>query len=211
MTDAANPASGRFAAFSYGAFATFWWARLLTTFGAQILSIAVLWEIWALTRNTWYNGLVGLVQFVPLFLLVLVTGTAADRFGRRLIMGASIVLLAACAGGMLAMSLSLPFFHPVTGPGSPDAMLAAHMMLAIMVVFGVGRAFLGPASSSLVVSLEEEAGPGPAVSPSRSLSVLTNPLWFSEARASPSQKVSGPRSVGSLTSICRSDSRWKKW
>ena len=153
MTDAANPASGRFAAFSYGAFATFWWARLLTTFGAQILSVAVLWQIYALTLSAWYTGLVGLVQFVPLFLLVLVTGTAADRFGRRLIMGLSIVLAALCAGAMLAASLYLPFFHPTTGPGSPDALMAAYVMLGILVIFGVARAFLGPASSSLVVSL----------------------------------------------------------
>lgn len=154
MPEPAGQASSRFAAFSYGAFAIFWWARLLTTFGAQILSVAVLWQIYALTRSAWYTGLVGLVQFVPLFLLVLVTGTAADRFGRRLIMGLSIVLAALCAGAMLLASLQLPFFHPVAGAaGSPDALMAAYVMLGILVVFGVARAFLGPASSSLVVSL----------------------------------------------------------
>jgi MFS family permease len=153
MSEAASEASGRFAAFSYGPFATFWWARLLTTFGAQILSVAVLWQIYALTLSAWYTGLVGLVQFVPLFLLVLVTGTAADRFGRRLIMGLSIVLAAVCAGAMLLASLYLPFFHPTTGPGSADALMAAYVMLGILVIFGVARAFLGPASSSLVVSL----------------------------------------------------------
>ncbi len=140
MTDTSSAASiGRFAAFRYRPFVLFWNARLLTTFGAQILSVAVLWHIYELTRDPLYTGLVGLVQFVPLFLLVLVTGTAADRFGRRLIMGLSIILLAACGAVMALLSLA----HAIT----------PHVMLAVLAVFGVGRAFMGPASSSLVVSL----------------------------------------------------------
>jgi MFS family permease len=153
MTDAAaDPAGGRFTAFSYRSFTVFFLARVFTTFGAQVLSVAVLWEIYDLTKSAWYTGLVGLVQFVPLFLLVLVTGTAADRFGRRLIMGLSIWVMSACAGAMLAASLLVPAFHPAEA-ASAEAFFAAHIMLAILVMFGVGRAFLGPASSSLVVSL----------------------------------------------------------
>lgn len=153
MTDALlDTPPGRFAAFGHRSFVLFWFARLLTTFGAQILSVAVLWEIYDLTGSAWYTGLVGLVQFVPLFLLVLVTGTAADRFGRRLIMGLSIILAAACAGAMLLVTALVPAFHP-SQAASSEAFFAAHVMLAILAVFGVARAFLGPASSSLVVSL----------------------------------------------------------
>jgi MFS family permease len=140
MTDTvAEPASGRFAAFSHGPFVLYWVARLFTTFGAQILSVAVIWHIYDLTGSTWYSGLVGLVQFLPLALLVLVTGTAADHFGRRLIMGLSILLAAACAAVMMILSGT----HQIT----------PFLMLAILVVFGIARAFLGPASSSLVVAL----------------------------------------------------------
>jgi MFS family permease len=133
------PAPGRFAAFGHRPFVLFWFARLSTTFGAQILSVAVLWHIYELTGDPLFTGLVGLVQFVPLFLLVLVTGTVADRFGRRLIMGLSIVLLAACGAVMALLSLSHAI-NPI-------------VMLVVLTVFGVGRAFMGPASSSLVVSL----------------------------------------------------------
>lgn len=133
------PPSGRFAAFRHGSFVLYFLARVFTTFGAQILSVAVIWHIYALTKSALYTGLVGLVQFLPLAMLVLVTGTAADQFGRRMIMGLSIVLAAACAGAMALF----------TGLG----LISPWLMLTILVVFGVARAFLGPASSSLVVSL----------------------------------------------------------
>ena len=144
MTDAAaedapEAPGGRLAAFRHGSFVLYFSARLLTTFGTQILSVAVIWHIYAITKSTLFTGLVGLVQFLPLAVLVLVTGTAADQFGRRLIMGLSIILAAACAATMA--------FLAATGVITP------FMMLATLVVFGVARAFLGPASSSLVVSL----------------------------------------------------------
>jgi MFS family permease len=147
MSDTAEGASeaaghapgGRFAAFRHSSFVRYFLARVLTTFGAQVLSVAVIWHIYDLTKENLYPGLVGLVQFLPLALLVLVTGTAADQFGRRLIMGLSIVLAAACA-------LLMAF---LAGAGAINVFL----MLAVMTLFGVARAFLGPASSSLVVSL----------------------------------------------------------
>jgi MFS family permease len=147
MSDAADGAadsageaqSGRFAAFRHSSFVLYFLARLLTTFGAQILSVAVIWHIYELTRSALYTGLVGLVQFLPLALLVLVTGTAADQFGRRLIMGLSIILAAACAAAMALLSWT--------------GLITPFLMLAILVVFGIARAFLGPASSSLVVAL----------------------------------------------------------
>jgi MFS family permease len=130
---------GRFAAFRHSSFVRYFAARLFTTFGAQILSVAVIWHIYELTRSALYTGLVGLVQFLPLALLVLVTGTAADQYGRRLIMGLSIILAASCAAAMALLSWA--------------GLITPYLMLSILVVFGVARAFLGPASSSLVVAL----------------------------------------------------------
>ena len=134
-----SDAGGRFSAFAHPSFRLYWSARLLTTFGTQILSVAVLWQIYDLTRSTAYLGLVGLVQFAPALLLVLVTGSVADRYGRRLIMGLATALAALCGLIMAALSAS-GFQIPV-------------LMLAVLTLFGVARAFLGPASASLVVSL----------------------------------------------------------
>jgi MFS family permease len=129
----------RYAAFRHSAFLKFWIARFFTTFAAQIVSVAVGWQIYDLTRDPFDLGLVGVIQFIPSLLLVLVTGVVADRFGRRLVMGLAGVLEALCALALLMLTMrgltsSIPVF-------------------AVLAVFGTARAFFGPASASLVANL----------------------------------------------------------
>lgn len=129
----------RFAAFRHGAFSRYWVARFLGTFSTQIISVGVGWQVYDLTRDPFDLGLVGVIQFAPALLLVLVTGVVADRFGRRLIMGLSALVEAACAAALLALT-----FHGMASPLP---------IFAVLVVFGVARAFFGPASASLVANL----------------------------------------------------------
>lgn len=129
----------QYAAFRHGAFLRYWAARFLTTFAAQIVSVAVGWQIYDMTRDPFDLGLVGIVQFAPSLLLVLVTGAVADRFGRRLVMMLAALLEAACAGALLLFS--------VREIGSPTP------IFLVLAMLGVGRAFFGPASSSLVANL----------------------------------------------------------
>tara|TARA_R100000365_G_scaffold1443_1_gene4970 strand:+ start:31 stop:264 length:234 start_codon:yes stop_codon:yes gene_type:complete len=63
---------------------------ILDGFAVQIQTVAVGWYIYDLTRNPLGLGIVGLSQFMPALLLVLVTGQVADRFSRRSIMGVCI-------------------------------------------------------------------------------------------------------------------------
>src|SRR5687768_13329019 len=60
-------------------------ATLLAAFAAEILVIAIGWQIYDITGNAADLGLLGLVQFLPNCVLVLVTGTVADRYSRKLI------------------------------------------------------------------------------------------------------------------------------
>ncbi len=105
----------------------------------QIVSVAVAWQIYDQTQNAALLGWIGLVQFLPALLLVIVTGMAADKLGRRLVMGVSILLLGACAGVILLMALT-GHFRPI-------------WVLGVLTVFGIARAFLSPASASLVVNI----------------------------------------------------------
>lgn len=140
MSSEADPAADqRYAAFRHGAFLRFWAARFLATFSTQIVSVAVGWQIYDLTRNPFDLGLVGVIQFAPSLLLVLVTGAVADRFGRRLIMALAAFLEALCALALLVLS--------VRGLAGPLP------IFAVLAVFGVARAFFGPASASLVANL----------------------------------------------------------
>lgn len=129
----------KFAAFRHSAFKRYFWARFLTASGTQIVSVAVGWQMWKVTGNAWLLGLIGLVQFLPPLLLVLVTGLAADKLGRRRMMGAAIILKMICALGILGLALT-DNFEPV-------------LVLSLLALFGVARAFHTPASSSLVVNV----------------------------------------------------------
>ncbi len=138
-SDQATIPDRRYAAFRHGAFLRFWAARFLATFSTQIVSVAVGWQVYDLTRDPFDLGLVGIIQFLPSLLLVLVTGAASDRFGRRLIMGLSTGVETLCAGALLLFSL-----HGLT---------SVMPIFAVLAVFGVARAFLGPAAASLVANL----------------------------------------------------------
>lgn len=84
-------------------------------------------------------GWIGLVQFLPALLLVVVTGNAADRLGRRLVMACAVFVMMSCAGAIL--------WHVLSGRFN------AIFVLAILTLFGTARAFYGPAATSLAVNL----------------------------------------------------------
>ncbi len=141
-SEAQAPAHQRYAAFRHRPFLIYWLSRFLATFATQIVSVAVGWQIYDLTRDPFDLGLVGIIQFAPSLALVLVTGAAADRFGRRLIMGVAAALETLCALALLVLVL-----RGVSGPGP---------IFAVLLAFGVARAFFGPASASLVANLVPE-------------------------------------------------------
>lgn len=139
MDIAAQSKAERFAAFRHGPFARYWASRFLVTFATQVVSVAVGWQIYDLTRNPFDLGLVGIVQFAPALLLVLVTGVASDRFGRRRVMG-----LAAMLEGLCALALLLLTWHGLFSPLP---------IFVLLFFFGIARAFFGPAAASLVANL----------------------------------------------------------
>ena len=86
------------------AFRDFWLARLATTIAQMAMVIVIGWQVYDIARHTMglkeaalRLGIIGVVQFVPLFLLTLVTGWTADRIDRRWIARASVALEFACA------------------------------------------------------------------------------------------------------------------
>jgi MFS family permease len=108
------------------AFLRFWLARLAGTGAAQMLMLAIGWQMYGLTGSAWDLGLVGLAQFAPSLAAALPAGHAADRFHRaRMVLACYAVqatvaslLLAATHGGwasrevLLALSLVLGALRP---------------------------------------------------------------------------------------------------
>lgn len=139
----------RWLAFQHPGFLRYWLARVGGNLAVQMVSVAVAWQVYDLTRDPLDLGFVGLVLFLPSILLVLVTGAAADRFSRRTIMGVCLLVEAVCAAGLLAMTLS--------GPAS------VLPIFGVLIVFGTARAFFGPAVQSLVTNLVPEKHLGNAI------------------------------------------------
>lgn len=129
----------RFEAFGHASFRRYWLAGFLATFATMIVAVAVGWQIYDLTRDPFDLGLIGLIQFAPALLLVLVTGQVADRFGRRAITGLSMLVEAACAVALVTLTL-----RGLSGPMP---------VFTVLLVFGVARAFMRPAASALLVNV----------------------------------------------------------
>ncbi|HEY0208978.1 MFS transporter [Acerihabitans sp.] len=64
-------------------FVAFWLARTGSSFGFQMLSIVVSWQIYTMTGRAFDLGLIGLAQFLPSVLLALPAGHVADQYDRR--------------------------------------------------------------------------------------------------------------------------------
>lgn len=129
----------RFAAFRHVSYFRFFFARFLLSFSIQVVSVSVGWQMYDHTGSAIYLGLIGLVQFLPSLLLILVTGAVADRHNRRAIAAFCSLVSALCSAALLVLTL--------TGAFSPLP------VFLILVVFGIERAFMAPAVQSLAPNL----------------------------------------------------------
>jgi Transmembrane secretion effector len=112
-----------------------------------MLAVAVGWQVYALTRDPLALGLVGLSEFLPFILLVLIGGHVADRAARRVIVCGAYAGQILCAIALLLMSL-------YEGPHT-------WMIYLTLSVFGATRAFWGPAMQAMLpglVNREQFAG-----------------------------------------------------
>src|SRR5437764_15432844 len=74
------------------------------TFGQQMLSVALGWELYNRTGSALVLGGVGLAQIIPVILLSLPAGHVADRYSRKRIMLIAQVTLALGALGLAVLS-----------------------------------------------------------------------------------------------------------
>ena len=130
----------------YRDYRAYWVSRFLTTIAGQMLVIVIGWQVYDIARETrsqgdsaFLLGMIGLVQFVPMFALTLVVGVIADRVDRRHIARAAIALQFLCAALLAWLSL----LHQVTLPA----------LFLIAFLMGFGRAFAGPSLSALAPNL----------------------------------------------------------
>lgn len=136
----------RFAAFRHSSYRRYFISRFGGALAGNFLAVAIAWQVYDISGSELYLGLIGLVTFLPSLLLVLVTGLASDKFGRRTIMGLSIIVQMSC--GLILVFLTLSGWIR-----NSDASLNIGLVLIIVAVIGVARAFYAPAASSLAVNV----------------------------------------------------------
>lgn len=127
-------------------FRAYWLARLAMTLAQNGMIIVIGWQTYAIAKPIYGQsaaaarlGLVGLLQFLPLFLTTPLTGWVADRFDRRLIVRFTVGLQLACA---LVLAIAT-YREAMTLP----------VIFTVAVALGVARAFAGPAFGALAPNL----------------------------------------------------------
>jgi MFS family permease len=127
------------AAFRYPNFRLYTTARFLSVLSSEMISVAVGWQIYALTHKPLDLGLVGLAQFAPGVLLFLAAGHTADRHARQTILRICYSGFTLCAVALLALSL-----HSIT---------SVWPIYAVLLSNGAIRAFNAPASQAFLPQL----------------------------------------------------------
>ena len=117
-------------------------------------------------------GWLGLAEFGPIALLVLVSGSVADRFNRKHVAALALVGEMLCAIALVIYSLSDP--------------TAVWPFFVIAVVFGISRAFLSPATRAMYPMVAPDGGLPPIIA-------MSSGVWTSAM-------IIGPAASGFLYS-----------
>jgi MFS family permease len=105
-------------------FALFVVSVLAMNLAEQMIAVAIGWQVYSIRHHAFDLGLIGLLEFAPVFLLAMPAGTLVDRVSRRLVLAAAMVLSVAVAAALIAVS--------ATG--------AHHLWPFLLLALGVGLA-----------------------------------------------------------------------
>ena len=158
-------------------FALLWSSLLTNGLAAQMLAVAIGWQVYEIHHNPFDLGLVGLLEFLPLPILALPAGQVADRLPRRAVTAASYVVVIGIAVALAFVTVSgadrlWPYLvlAVVSGAASVVGNPAARAMtreivpedllanaMALRSVAGQAGVIAGPALGGVIFSIEPVA------------------------------------------------------
>jgi MFS family permease len=121
------------------AFTRYWLAEVALALGQEVFLVAVGWQIYTLTNSALSLGLIGLAQFLPQFLLALVSGHVADSYDRRRVTFFCQLVKFGATGTLAAASFA--------------GVLGSELIYTCVVAFGISHAFQQPALRALMPTL----------------------------------------------------------
>jgi MFS family permease len=165
-------------------------------FGREMVFVAVGWQVYAIDRNPFHLGLVGLAEFLPLLLFALPAGAMADRLSRKLVLIGSLLADAAITVLLLLVSISgaaslWPFLALSFASGCsaavgnpairsmwptlvPLPLLTSALALRSTVI--QATVVIGPAIGGLLFAIEPELAYGAGASLMVAAAVVTLPI-----------------------------------
>lgn len=167
----------------------FWLSRfssVLATTGMVVIIGYQLYDVarsdygMSITQAAFQLGLLGLVQFIPMFLLTPIAGVAADRFDRRLL-------------GALAAGIDLLIALTLAASTYSDA-ITLPLIYLLAALHGSARVFVGPALSSIVPNIVP-----PSLLPR---AIAMNSIAWQVG------SVAGPAAAGLLFALAPSSAYW---
>jgi MFS family permease len=124
------------APFSHRAFALFWFASLVSSFGSLIQTVGASWLMTTLAPSPGMIALVQTAGALPFFFLSLVAGAFADTRDRRTIMLLSQALMLVASAALAAVTLA--------------GAITPMMLLGLTFLIGCGTAMFAPAWQSSI-------------------------------------------------------------
>lgn len=131
--------TGGFAALRHRDFALYLCTRFCASLAAQMIIVAVGWQVYHITGRLLDLGLIGLSQFLPFLCLVLFAGHVADQFDRRVILLSVILVQLTCTAVLFGFALGKIAHTPP--------------IFLVLACLGVARAFQMPAAQSFMPNL----------------------------------------------------------
>jgi MFS family permease len=136
MSEPESHAHAGLSAFRHLDFTLYQLERFFVVAGLEMLSVAVGWQVYEITRRPLDLGYVGLAQFLPNVFLFLLAGHAADRFSRKSILLLCNLAFAGCCALLIAITLRGPH--------------AVRPIYGVLILLGIVRSFNSPAGRSLL-------------------------------------------------------------
>jgi MFS family permease len=121
-------------------------ARFFYTMALRMVATVVAYKLFQITRDSFSIGLVGLSEFVPVFILALYAGYKIDRSDKRTLLLKGIFSYALCIVGLIV----------VTTPAFELKREQSFLEISFYVIIfftGVIRAFAGPTSNAIIAQL----------------------------------------------------------
>ncbi|MEY4335109.1 MAG: hypothetical protein RLZZ45_28 [Bacteroidota bacterium] len=115
---------------------------MVLTMQATLIS----WEVFAITKDPFSIGLIGLVEFVPAVLMAIYSGYIIDKSDKKKLLHLSIA-------GNLLLTIAFTYITSNQAKNSFSTNTILVMIYAIAFMTGIARAFSGPTSFALVSML----------------------------------------------------------